>query len=802
MDSHYKPKQHEEKIYKLWQESGFFNPDKLPGKRKKKYVIMIPPPNITGSLHIGHALNNTIQDLVIRFERMRNKKTLWLPGTDHAGISTQNVVEKELAKQGIARHQLGRKKFVKQVWQWKKKYGNLILQQFKKLGCSCDWSRTKFTLDKEYSQAVLFAFVHYYKKGLIYRGPRIVNWCPRCATAISDLEVKYREEEGKLWYLRYPLKPQSSSPESAFIIVATTRPETMLGDTAVAVNLKDKRYKDLIGKIVILPLSNREIPVIASPFVDQSFGTGAVKITPAHDPLDWKIGKKNNLEIVNVIGPQGKMTEEAGKYQGLKVEEAREKVLADLKTLNLIEKEEDYLHQVPCCDRCKTLIEPQISEQWFLKMEKLVEPAIKAVEKGKIKITPLRYEKLLLDWLKNIEDWCLSRQLFWGHRLPVWFCQNQTGKNSKSQIPNSKQIQNGPSQFVVSLEKPQKCPFCSQCSMQQTEDVTDTWFSSALWPFAALGWPEKTSDLKEFYPTEFLTTAQDILYLWVARMVFSSLEFTKKIPFPKVYIHPTILNIEGKRMSKSLGTGLDPLGLIEKYGADATRFGILLGLNASKQAMRFDERPILSARNFINKLWNISRFLEISTKRFPNYLSNSKFQTLPDKWIISRLNSIILSTTSNIENNKFGEAAQELYEFVWHEFADWYIEIAKFQITNSKFQKNTLFILNNSLFIILKLLHPFIPFVTEKIWLTLLNPPKAERQSRYLTGQEKNLLMVENWPQAEKKYLDKNLELKFIKIQEAVTKIRKKIPLSLEEFSKEEKEIIFTLSRGKLPQES
>ncbi|MGC9048866.1 MAG: valine--tRNA ligase, partial [Patescibacteria group bacterium] len=510
MEKSYDPQKYEYKIYKNWLKSGFFSPEKLPSRGGKYFSVVIPPPNITSNLHIGHALNATIQDILVRFYRMKIKKTLWVPGIDHAGIATQNVVEKELSKEGLTRQQLGREKFLERVWQWKEKYGNLILEQLKRLGCSCDWSRTRFTMDKDYIRAVQTAFIHYYKKGYIYRGPRIVNWCPRCSTAISDIEIKYQEEKSKLWYIKYP----RSKIKDQFIVVATTRPETMLGDTAIAVNPKDERYKDLIGQKVILPIMNREIPIIAHHLVDPNFGTGVVKITPAHDMVDWKIGKENKLEIINVIGPEAKMTQEAGKYASLSVKEARQKIIEELKSLDLLEKEEDYLHQISLCDRCGTPIEPQISIQWFVKMDKLAKPAAEVVKKGKIKIIPERYKKVYLDWLENIEDWCISRQLWWGHRLPVWFCQNG---NLRSKTECS----------VVSIEKPKKCPRCGATEFKQSEDVLDTWFSSALWPFATLGWPAsakatagnppKKSDLEKFYPTNLLSTARDILYLWVAR---------------------------------------------------------------------------------------------------------------------------------------------------------------------------------------------------------------------------------------------------------------------------------------------
>lgn len=663
----YEPKQVEGKIYNLWEKGKFF----MPRGKGKPFVIAIPPPNITGSLHMGHALNNTIQDVMTRYYRMKQVPTLWIPGTDHAGIATQNKVEKELKKQGLTRHSLGREKFIEKVWEWKEKYGNFILNQLKKLGCSCDWSRLRFTLDKDYVKAVETAFLHYYKKGWIYQGPRIVNWCPRCATAISDIEIRYVPRKTKLWYIKYPLKERKG-----FITVATTRPETMLGDTAVAINPKDTRYKNLINKTAILPLMNREIPIIADRLIDPEFGTGAVKITPAHDAVDNKIGKTHKLETINVIGEDGNITKQGGKYAGLNVIEARNKIIEDLKTQNLLEKEEDYEHSLAICDRCETPIEPLISKQWFVKMDKLAKPAIDAVKSGKIKFIPERYKKIYLEWMNKVEDWCISRQLWWGHKIPL----------------------------------------------KGVDDVLDTWFSSALWPFAVLGWPQKTKDLKTFYPTTLLSTAQDIIYLWVARMIFSSLEFLKTIPFKDVYIHATVLNVEGKRMSKSLGTGFDPLELIEKYGADATRFGLLYITSRDQQAIRFSEDSTKASRNFANKIWNINRFIQMNQKT-----ASFKAKTAADKQILKRLNEIVESTTEKIENYQLGEAARELYDFVWHEYADKYIEISKKQEKNVN-----VFVFKT----ILKLLHPFMPFITEHIW-----------QMNY---KEKQPLIITEWPKPKK----------------------------------------------------
>ncbi|TFG35933.1 MAG: valine--tRNA ligase, partial [Parcubacteria group bacterium] len=551
----YDPKQVEDKIYRLWQESGYFNPDNLPGKRNQSFTIVLPPPNITGELHMGHALNAACQDIVVRKKRMQGFKALWLPGTDHAGIATQNVVEKELRKEGKTRFDLGREKFTERVWVWREKYGNIILEQLKKLGASCDWSRTRFTMDEDYVKAVEAAFLYYYKKGWIYRGERVVNWCPRCSTGLCDLELENKEEKGKLWFIKYPLKTKG------FIVVATTRPETMLGDTAVAVSPKDKRYKKLIGEKVILPIQNKEIPIIADLAIDQKFGTGCVKVTPAHDLTDWEIKERHKLEVLKIINERGRMTKESNICEGLTPSQCREKVLEELQKNNLIEKVEDYVHSVPYCDRCHSLIEPIPSKQWFMKMDELAKSAITAVKKGEIKLSPKNFEKIYFNWLKNIKDWCISRQLWWGHKIPI----------------------------------------------EGETDVLDTWFSSALWPFATLGWPEQTKNLKTFYPTNVLFTGRDIINLWVGRMVFSGREFMKNNPFQTVFINPTVLTKDGKRMSKSLGTGINPIGLCEKYGADATRIGIIWQVLGG-QDIHFSEDSIAMGRKFCNKLWNASRF--------------------------------------------------------------------------------------------------------------------------------------------------------------------------------------------------
>ena len=704
----YDPKKVENKIYNLWQKSGFFNPDKLPKRHKKPYCIVIPPPNITGELHMGHSLNTVVQDILIRQKRLQGYKTLWLPGTDHAGIATQVRVEKELKKEGETRFNLGRELFIKRVWQWKKKYGDVILEQLKKLGASCDWSRTRFTLDKEYIKTVETAFLHYYKKGWIYRGKRVVNWCPRCQTSLSDLEIEYEEEKGKLWYLKYPIKNQKPKTKNRasiyrsegeeedevlfalqkFIVVATTRPETMLGDTAVAVNPGDKRYKNLVGKQVILPLAKREIPIIADKLVDPKFGTGAVKITPAHDLTDYEISLRHNLPVIQVINEQAKTTKETPlPYQGLEVLETRKKVVEDLKKADLIEKVEEYWHQVPHCYRCQTTIELIPSEQWFLKMKELAKMAQLPVKSGKVKFHPKGFEKIYFDWLKNIKDWCISRQIWWGHKIPL----------------------------------------------KGVDDVLDTWFSSALWAFATLGWPKETKGLKRFYPTNVLSTDRGIINLWVARMIFSGMEFMKKEPFREVYIHATVLTREGKRMSKSLGTGVDPINLIEKYGADATRFGVAWQIMGG-QDIRFTEDNIVMGRKFCNKLWNASRFVllqfSISNFQFPNksQILNSKL-TKADKRVLRALDKTIKSVNKNLESFRFGQIAHILYNFFWHDFCDVYIEKSKKQ-ADLKTKKILLYTLLTSL----KLLHPFIPFITEEIYQKL--PIKDK----------KKCLMIEEWP--------------------------------------------------------
>ncbi|MBI5045535.1 MAG: valine--tRNA ligase [Candidatus Niyogibacteria bacterium] len=715
----YDPKEVEGHTYEAWLKAGYFNPDQLTTKGKP-YTLVIPPPNVTGSLHMGHALNATIQDILIRKKRMEGRRALWIPGTDHAGIATQNVVEKSLRKEGIFRHELGREKFLEKVWEWKEKYGNIILDQLKKLGASCDWSRTRFTMDPKYQKIVAETFAHYYKKGWIYRKERVISWCHRCRTSLSDLELEYQETKGSLWFIKYPL-----AETAGYVVVATTRPETMLGDSAVAVHPKDPRYANLVGQFVMLPLQDRKIPIIADRRIEKEFGTGAVKVTPAHDMLDAEIGNDHHLAIYKIIGSDGKMTPEAGSlFAGLKIEECRKKVVEELEKQNLIEKIEEYRHNISTCYRCRTPIEPLPSLQWFLKMDDLARRASIAVNKQKVIFHPDRWKKIYLSWLKNVKDWTISRQIWWGHRLPVYFCENKQEEN-----------------FIVATTPPKKCPFCQNCEMRQSEEVLDTWFSSALWPFATLQYDQR--DFKKFYPTQTLSTARDIINLWVARMVFSSLEFTKKIPFQNVIIHATILTKDGQRMSKSLGTGIDPINLINLYGADATRFG-LIWQAMKNQDMHWAEESLVAGKKFLNKIWNASRFvLERVTDAKFKIATNPKFSariTKQDSKILKKLEVIVKNTDQNIEKYNFGPALHDLYSFFWHDFCDIYLEVAKKQLEDPKLKLQTQKILLHVLATSLKLLHPFIPFVTEEIWSALI-PAQAGKSTT-----QKRMLIIESWP--------------------------------------------------------
>jgi len=688
----YEPKSVEKNWYKFWLDNKFFTPDLT--SKKPRYCIVIPPPNVTGVLHMGHALNGTLQDIIIRFKKLQGFETLWLPGTDHASIATHNQIEKQLAKQGKTRFDIGREEFLKLAWNWKEKHSNIILDQLKTLGASCDWTRLRFTMDEQLSKAVREAFVQYYEKGLIYKAYYIVNWCPRCHTSISDLEVKYKEAETKLWYIKYPL----ADNKQKYIMVATTRPETMLGDTAIAVNPNDERYKDMVGKKVILPLVGRVIPIIAESAVDMEFGTGAVKVTPAHDPVDFEIGNKHKLEFVKVIDEDAKITDKAPvKYQGLSREKSRELIIEDLETQGYLEKIEDYHHRVGTCVRCETLTEPMVSLQWFLKTKPLAEPAIKKVEDKTTQFVPERWTKVYLDWMYNLRDWCISRQLWWGHRIPAFYCDDCN-------------------KIMVTREDPKECDACHSKNIRQDEDVLDTWFSSALWPFSTMGWPDKTEDLKQFYPTNLLSTDPDIIFLWVARMIMSGMEFMFDVPFYQVYIHSTVLAETGERMSRSKGIGSDPVLLINKYGACALRF-TLAYLETESQSYRFWVEKVELGRNFANKIWNAGRLIAgMQEQRAESKNLPPPPSSLPpiDNWILSKYNETIETVTNALDRFAYSVAAQSLYSFFWHEFCDWYLEICKIRQKNN----DTSFapILDTIFKGCLLMLHPFMPFLTEELW--------------------------------------------------------------------------------------
>lgn len=734
----YDPSSVERKWYKFWLEKDYFSP--ALDDSRPKYCITIPPPNVTGSLHIGHALCYSIQDVLIRWKRMQGYDTLCLPGTDHAGIGTQNKVEEAIAKEGLTRHDLGRDEFLNRVWAWKEKHGGQILHQFKTMGFSFDWGRERFTMDEGYTDAVLEAFVRLFNKGYIYRGARVINWCPRCHTAISDIEVEYVEQHSHLWNIRYPLEDGSG-----YVIVATTRPETMLGDTGVAVNPNDERYSKLVGKNVILPLVGRVIPIVADDYVDKEFGTGAVKVTPAHDPNDFEIGIRHDLPQVIVIAPDGSMTQEAGTpYEGLDRFEARRKVVEDLESQGLMEKIEDYTHSVGTCERCHTVIEPLLSEQWFCRMKELAKPAIEVVQQGKIKFVPERYTRIYIDWMENVRDWCISRQLWWGHRIPIWKC-GDCGE------------------YMAAKSGVAACSKCGSGKVAQEDDVLDTWFSSALWPFATLGWPAQTPELDQFYPTDVLVTSREIVYLWVARMIFSSLEYLDKIPFSEVYIYATVLNEEGKRMSKSLGTGVDPLDLIERFGADALRFALIqqTGMN---QDLRFSNKRVEDIRSFANKIWNASRFVIMSIEEekwgqtpisYREIGVCPYFSRLEDKWILSRLNRVIGVVNESFACYNLDDAARSLYEFIWSEFCDWYIELAKPRLRGTDAERAEVqAILHHVLDTTLRLLHPIMPFITEEIWQALPH--------------EGDSIMVAPFPQADESLLDEASENQMRRLIEGV----------------------------------
>jgi len=737
----YEAKSVEEKWYKIWEEKGYFTPD--PSSKAKPFVIVIPPPNVTGSLHMGHALDNTIQDILIRFNRMKGLKALWVPGTDHAGIATQNVVEKELAKEKKRKEDIGREKFVEMVWKWKEKYGGQITMQLRRLGASCDWTMERFTMDEGLSKAVKKAFVALYDDGLIYRGKRIINWCPRCKTAISDIEVEYTEENGKLWYLKYPVEGTNE-----FITVATTRPETMLGDTAVAVNPNDARYKHFIGKMLVLPLVGRRIPVIKDNFVDPSFGTGAVKVTPAHDPNDYEIGLRHNLPQIIMMHHDGKVNvshfpkeeqNDISSYEGVDRIKLRDIIVADLEKGGYLEKIEDYKNKIGRCYRCKTIIEPYLSDQWFVRMKDLVRPAIQAVEEGKISYIPDRWTKVYLNWMENHRDWCISRQIWWGHRIPAWTCDC--------------------GHIIVAEEAPKKCDKCGSTKIVQDPDVLDTWFSSSLWPFSTLGWPasvktsagrpdEYTGDLKDYYPTTVLVTGYDIITFWVSKMIVMGLKFMKKEPFSKIFIHGLIRDVSGKKMSKSLGNVIDPINVIDRVGADALRFALISLISGQGQDIKLSEDKITEARNFSNKIWNAARFILGKGKS-----EKVKGESFADKWILSKLNRTIDDITGKLEEFDMGEAARKLYDFVWSEFCDWYLEMSKIDASDK--------VLVETFEGTLRLLHPFMPFITEEIWQKL-----ETRDARCET------IMLSSWPKADRNLISESIEEEMAVVKDIVRAIR------------------------------
>ena len=692
MSKTYDPKEFEKRIYEEWEQGGYFKAE--PNADKVPFTIVIPPPNVTGQLHIGHALDESIQDSIIRFKRMQGYEALWLPGTDHASIATEMKVVELLKGEGHTKEEIGREKFLERAWEWKEKYGGRIVEQLKRLGASCDWSRLAFTMDEKCSKAVKEVFVNLYDKGLIYQGKRIINWCPTCKTALSDAEVEYSEEPSFLWHIKYFFKDSDE-----YLVVATTRPETLLGDTAVAVNPKDERYKGLIGKTLILPIVNREIPLVADNYVDLKFGTGAVKITPAHDPNDFEVGLRHNLPIIKVIGDDGKMNESAGKYEGLDRYECRKAIVEDLKSLGNMEKIEPHAHNVGHCYRCHDTVEPIVSKQWFVKMDTLAKPAITAVRRKSIKFTPSRFTKIYYNWMENIKDWCISRQLWWGHRIPAYYCE-ECGEQ------------------VVAKETPTVCPKCGCNKFRQDEDVLDTWFSSALWPFSTLGYPDETEDIKYFYPTDVLVTGYDIIFFWVARMIFSGIEHMGRIPFKDVLIHGIVRDAQGRKMSKSLGNGIDPLVIIDEYGADTLRYCLLNGISAGND-IRFSPEKLEGCRNFVNKIWNASRFVIMNCdgKKLKSDVSDVKLNSA-DKWILSRLNAVVRDVTVNMEKYEIGLACAALQDFVWSDFCDWYIELCKPVLYGDDEEKKNdqasalCFVLGQTL----KLLHPFIPFVTEEIY--------------------------------------------------------------------------------------
>ena len=707
------PNEAESRLYEKWTSSGYFKPKA--GKKGKKFSIVMPPPNITGQLHMGHALDNTLQDTLTRYKRMSGYETLWVPGTDHASIATEAKIVEQMRKEGITKDDLGRDKFLERAWAWKEQYGGRIVEQLKKIGSSCDWSHERFTMDEGCSEAVKEVFVKYYNQGLIYRGERIINWCPHCLTSISNAEVDYADQAGHFWHLRYPFEDGSG-----YIDLATTRPETLLGDTAVAVNPKDERYKDVVGKMLVLPLVGRKIPVIADDYVDIEFGTGAVKITPAHDPNDFEVGQRHGLEVITVLTEDAKITEDYPKYAGMDRYEAREAIVKDLEEGGFLTEIEDYSHNVGTCYRCGTTIEPRVSLQWFVKMEELAKPAIEKVKDGSIRFVPERFSKNYFNWMEDIRDWCISRQLWWGHRIPAFYCDDC-------------------GELVVTKDETCTCPKCGK-EMRQDPDTLDTWFSSALWPFSTLGWPEKTEDLAKFYPTDTLVTGYDIITFWVSRMIVAGLAHMDDVPFRDVLIHGLVRDSQGRKMSKSLGNGIDPLEVIEQNGCDALRFALVTG-NAPGNDQRFQEDKILMGRNLSNKIWNAMRFVVMNTDdEFTPDLVDESIFTTEDKWILTELHNLINEATVNLDNYEFGVALSKIVDFLWDNFCDWYIEITKSRLYDKecKTRNNAIYLLNYVLSEAMKLLHPFMPFITEEVYSNLIIADKAES------------IMIADWPEADK----------------------------------------------------
>ena len=731
LDKQYSPQNVEDRTYKFWCDHKYFHAEVNPDK--KPYTIVIPPPNITGQLHMGHALDETLQDILIRWRRMEGYETLWLPGTDHASIATEAKIVEAMRKEGITKEEIGREKFLDRAWEWKAQYGGRIVEQLKKLGSSCDWDRERFTLDEGCSKAVREVFCKLYDKGLIYRGERIINWCPHCLTSISDAEVEYEDQAGHFWHLRYPFKDGSG-----YLELATTRPETLLGDTAVAVNPNDERYKGMVGKTLILPIVHREIPVIADDYVDIEFGTGVVKITPAHDPNDFEVGLRHNLEVINVLTPDAKIVDDYPKYAGMDRYEARKAIVEDLQAEGALVEIEDYSHNVGTCYRCGTTVEPRVSKQWFVKMEPLAKPAVEVVRNGEVKFVPERFDKTYFHWMENIKDWCISRQLWWGHRIPAYYCDDC-------------------GEVMVSAQEVHTCSKCGSNHVHQDPDTLDTWFSSALWPFSTLGYPDDTKELEYFYPTDTLVTGYDIIFFWVARMIFSGVEHMGQVPFHTVLIHGLVRDAQGRKMSKSLGNGIDPLLVIDQYGADALRFTLATG-NAPGNDMRFSDEKVKASRNFANKLWNAARFVLMYLGNDYSYPGLPKDLAIEDKWILSKVNTLAKEVTDNLERFELGIAVAKLYDFIWDVFCDWYIEIAKIRLQSGEGADTAKAVLVYVLTDILKLLHPFMPFITEEIYQAIPHDTES--------------IMISKWPEYDPTLSFADEEAQMEKIMDAIRAIR------------------------------